>query len=74
MSKPVPAPLTATAARQPLPATVEAPASLPRAVADSLYRTLRQKGFTAQQIVSVSSELIGLVTADLSPDSTHLRS
>jgi hypothetical protein len=79
MSKPASAPSTSA----PLPVepirpraapAVEIGAGLPEVVARSLYRTLKDKGFTPQQIVSVSSELIGLVTHELSPGSSDLKS
>lgn len=34
-------------------------------LARSLFRELKQNGFDSREIVSISSELIGLVTTDL---------
>ena len=37
-------------------------------LAKSIYRELRGQGYSARQIVSLSTELIGLVTADIPRD------
>jgi hypothetical protein len=37
-----------------------------RIVAKSLYKELRSQGYDARQIVAVSTELLGLVTAEIS--------
>lgn len=36
----------------------------------SLYRDLRQNGYEPKQIISVASELIGMVTADIKDEAT----
>ena len=39
-------------------------------LAKSIYRELRQSGYDTREIVSLSSELIGLITTDIKPDTT----
>ena len=41
-----------------------------RIIARSLYKELRQNGFDQRQIVSLSTELLGMVTTELR-DSAH---
>jgi hypothetical protein len=36
-----------------------------RILAKSLYRDLKQNGYSARQVVTLSTELLGLLTADL---------
>jgi len=36
----------------------------------SLYRDLRQNGYEPKQIISVASELIGMVTSDIKDEAT----
>jgi hypothetical protein len=36
----------------------------------SLYRDLRQNGYEPKQIISVASELIGMVTSDIQDEAT----
>jgi hypothetical protein len=36
-------------------------------LARSIFRELRQNGYTPPQIVGISSELIGLITAEIRP-------
>jgi hypothetical protein len=36
----------------------------------SLYRDLRQNGYEPKQIISVASELIGMVTSDIKDEDT----
>lgn len=38
-------------------------------LAKSIYRELRASGYETRQIVALSSELIGLITTDIKPDS-----
>ena len=38
-------------------------------LAKSIYRELRASGYDAREIVSLSSELIGLITTEIKPDS-----
>jgi hypothetical protein len=37
-------------------------------LAQSIFRELRNNGYTPGQIVGLSSELIGLITTELKPD------
>ena len=37
-------------------------------LAKSIYRELRQSGYDTREIVALSSELIGLITTDIKPD------
>ena len=37
-------------------------------LAKSIYRELRQSGYDTREIVALSSELIGLITTDINPD------
>lgn len=39
-------------------------------LAKSIYRELRASGYDTRQIVALSSELIGLITTDIKPEST----
>jgi hypothetical protein len=39
-------------------------------LAKSIYRELRASGYETREIVALSSEIIGLVTTDIKPDST----
>ena len=37
-------------------------------LAKSIYRQLRDNGYDAREIVALSSEIIGLITTDIKPD------
>jgi hypothetical protein len=37
-------------------------------LAKSIYRELRASGYDAREIVALSSELIGLITTDIKPE------
>ena len=39
-------------------------------LAKSIYRQLRESGYETRQIVALSSELIGLITTEIKPDSS----
>lgn len=39
-------------------------------LAKSIYRELRASGYDTREIVALSSELIGLITTDIKPDTT----
>lgn len=39
-------------------------------LAKSIYRQLRASGYETREIVALSSELIGLITTDIKPDTT----
>ena len=39
-------------------------------LAQSIFRELRNNGYTPQQIVCISSELIGLITSEMRPERT----
>jgi hypothetical protein len=39
-----------------------------RILAKSIYRDLRQQGYDTREIVALSSELIGLITTDIKPE------
>jgi len=39
-----------------------------RILAQTIFRELRNNGYTPQQIVGISSELIGLITSEMRPD------
>ena len=39
-------------------------------LAKSIYRELRETGYDTREIVSLSSELIGLITTDIKPDTS----
>jgi len=39
-------------------------------LAKSIYRELRQSGYETREIVALSSDLIGLITTDIKPDTT----
>jgi hypothetical protein len=39
-------------------------------LAKSIYRQLRASGYATREIVALSSELIGLITTDIKPESS----
>lgn len=41
-------------------------------IARSIFKELKQNGYDSRQIVSLSTELIGLVTTDLRSNDIHL--
>jgi hypothetical protein len=60
--------------REPTEASTKAPdpAVAARVLARSFYKELRSRGYGPNQLLAVSSELIGLVTQDLKSDREDL--